>query len=330
MIRHTVRHHRNVVPAKMIFLLLLVVGLVAAVFIVWKLFRLYESSLFLSRLWRTNIVLSTKPVVVVSLPRQADEHPIILTIPTDAYVSVPYGYGSYRLEGVWRLGELEKRPELFAETVANVAGIRIAAWINTGSDTEISTESPEELYANLKNEFGLTWALSTGFSTNLNLIDKLLMVKDLHFTRPDQWVFLLAHKRDDIFRPTELPGPTEVRVVERELLSDFIGGQFEDGEVRQSGLRIEVRNTTTTPRVGQSFARILLNFGAKVITVTNEAKPVSGCLVQMEETIRKQKLIIYLVREFGCLVETTHVTGADVVIFVGDEFAKRWSMTAGY
>lgn len=271
------------------------------------------------------MVLSTNPVVLVSLPKSTNERPSIMTFPANTYTFVPHGYGSYRLEAISRLSEIEGRPALLSETIEDMVGIRVAGYVKTEIATDVDVSSHEQLFSALKSETSLTKLLSGTNTSNLNLLDKWLLSAQFMFSRPDDWVFLLAHDRESVFRQTELPGMTNIRIPDRNGLVEFTNGQFSDPDIRASNLSIDVRNATSTPRIGQAFTRILVQLGGRVITVTNEVRSVATCLVVGEETEKKQKLVQYVLKEYGCDYEVAEVAGADIALFVGDSFAKRWS-----
>ena len=64
------------------------------------------------------IALSTDPVTLLYIPIEGES--LVVSIPTDTYVQVPFGLGSYRIGAVNKLGNLQKRPELLAKTIENL------------------------------------------------------------------------------------------------------------------------------------------------------------------------------------------------------------------
>lgn len=78
-------------------------------------FQQYSSSLFFQKKDRVNVVFYGKNTVYYSLGKYDGVHYFISFYP-DVKVKVPGGYGNYRVGGLGKLIELEKKSDLFRKT----------------------------------------------------------------------------------------------------------------------------------------------------------------------------------------------------------------------
>lgn len=290
-------------------------------------FALYQqlnSAKLYGKTWRTAVLLRTQPLVLVVLPGQQEEMVRILTLPPDAYTTVPYGYGPYRLEAVWRLQELEKKAYLVTDTVGDTLGINISGTLQYPPVTDLGGGGNQDLLMRLKQLFSWTSIVLNKNPTDLNLVDRFYLTLKLNFTRSDKFDVMSLHNLA-IFKKEGIPGDTTAKVIDFALLDMQIEQFLEDTEVRTEGLNAEVQNTTSTPGVGQLFARYITHLGGKVISVTTSEKSVGNCDVLANKKLRYNKIVQYLKSAFNCtVVFREHETGIDITVSVGDSFAKRW------
>lgn len=301
----------------------IVIGLLiffGSLFSFWQI----QGSQFWRRSWRSYILLHTSPPVVVSLPHQAEEKMILVTLPEDVEINVPYGYGPYRLNAIWKLGELEKKPELPTAAIGDLLSIPLSLRIGENEPRILETRSKEEFAQSIKNVFSLTELLRTDIS-NLNLIDRLKFALTLK-TGSDGMVVIFLHRSYDITSQVTLPSGVVVKQISEDNLNSQIGQQFEDEGIRSDGLIVAVKNTTDTPGLGQEFAQILSNIGAKVIAVGNEKSHESGCRVEVTSANKDRLLVKFLVKEYACQLAVGSPEGAEIVVYIGEAFSRRWGM----
>lgn len=304
-------------------LLLIVIGIGLAIFAGIMLAGQIRSSVFLNRDWRTTVVLATDPVTVVSFPKKSEEKIILMTLPGNVYLNVPHGYGKYRLETVWRLSELENRPDLFAQTVEDLLGIRITAWVKPNDVINLDDREDKNLISPLKQKFIPSAIFAKTSNSNLNFWDKIYLSFIFWTARPNRWQTLDLAENTTFFTDTEIPGNIRVKIADKTALADLLKQKFIDEEIRRSEFLIEVRNTTSVPGLGQKLSQFLTNVGGKVIAVTNEVKEVDKCEVYVRENDLEEKIVRFMKNEFGCQINVQEVTGADMVVYAGADWGNR-------
>ena|SRR3989344_5256434 len=289
------------------------------------LWQLYQTSVFFRSPWRTNLVLNTNPIVVVSLPKAAEDQMLIITLPENAFTDVPFGYGAYKLSSVWRLGEIEKNPELFVTTIEDMLGVRIDGWL---AKTEVGNLTQTDNLRQKLDQFLASPLKPANFKSNINHLDWAWIYFKLRFSRPDKFKLLLSETYPSLYADAILPDGTQIQKVNHESLLRFLEQKFEDIDVRRDGLSVVIQNHTDIPNVGQKFARFVTNFGGKVITIGNGIDRMANCRLEVKPELTQKKLVQYLMRAFKCeLVATAENSGVDMTVKLGDTFGQRWRVS---
>lgn len=314
--RRPARTHTK--PARRVWLWLAGFLLLLSVTFAW---RQYSTSLFVSRNWRVNVLLNSNPLTVISFPNESSDKLVIVTVPESAYVRVPWGYGEYRVGALVKLAEQENKPDLFAESISDLFGLKLhGVW----SRNEAVTVSEEALLDDIKKEVSFSYVTSQT-PGQLNLLDRSLVYWKLKNWSHRDVKVLSTHTTDQLYHSQELPDGTDIKVADSEQLTRFFERTFEEAAVRSESLSIAVHNTTEVSGVGQQFARFISTLGGDVIALGNEAEDVSNCIVELTEAHKNATLVKFLKSEFECeLAYVESVEGADIKIKVGTYFATRW------
>ncbi len=269
---------------------------------------------------RTNIVLLGDPIYLLSFPKNSNESVVTLAIPSDAYVSVPYGYGQYQLKSVVDLAKLEKKPNLVTDTVADTLGIYINGYVDfrgRNLDSEHIVEELKNLRFTLAN-------LRGDFPTNLNLFDRLQLMRLAENSEPLSIINYDLLNAPLVLIDSKLPDGTTVKAISESALDSFLANKFELSQVRQQNLRIRVANTTDTAGVGQKFARYLSHLGGNVIRVDNASGTIASCRVEYRATTKKNILVDFLKKYFNCQIFEISEEGVDLTVYLGTDFGERW------
>ncbi|MBI4058361.1 hypothetical protein HY408_01205 [Candidatus Gottesmanbacteria bacterium] len=287
--------------------------------------KLIRSSVILGSPWRSNILLHSSSLVLISLPQDAEGRVVIVSLPSDAYINVPYGYGKYRIAAVKKLGKLDKKPELLKDAAEDLFSLPVDGWVDSG-DVQITPESSNpELVLTLKNYFLSSLVPFTEVQSNLSSLDRLQVALALWGIKSEKISLFNFSVDSSIMQKSRLPDETEINTVSPEMLYLLLTQEFEDADIRKQGLRVEVNNTTTIPKIGEKFARIVSQVGGNVIGVNNRLKNETRCTVEAPESYQKEKLVLFLTQKIGCtLTRSTGVHSADITIFVGASYAERW------
>ncbi|HCS79475.1 TPA: hypothetical protein DIV55_07130 [Patescibacteria group bacterium] len=284
----------------------------------------YRSSLWAKEQDRIGILFYTSPVILISFSRSEEAHSI-MTLPEAALTRVPFGYGEYRLGATWKLGQLEKKRELFAETVADLTGVRINGWFGLDEPISLSAATDAELLNSLKEHFSLSSLFRKGFATNLGKLDTVMMGLLFNALKPGNTLIYLADRNEYLFQADELPNQVPVKKVNQVAFAEYLEQKFENPLARSDGLTMQIVNTTDVTGVGSNFAKYLNHYGGKVIAVVNDIPTIPNCEVKVNAAHENAQIVKYLVNEFMCTkLLTTDTLEADIEVLVGQVFADRW------
>jgi len=282
-----------------------------------------NNSKFLNNNWRTNIVFHTEPTTVISFSKQASDRTIIFTLPSNVIVNVPFGYQQYQLQAVWKLAQMEKKYDIYSQTIEDLFATYVSGWVGQEDLPDINSQS-EDIFKQLSAHFSLIKLLTSPNISNLSLLDRFLMWWEL---------IQVQNKSDlvDLTQPTNLietqtlPDTSIAKSVNHINWFKLLTEKLVDTQIRQEGLSIEVRNSTLVRNVGQKFAQILTNSGAKVISLNNISKNIEKCEIIYNPKLSKSKIIKWLTSEFGCAVNLNNETnGMDILIILGKYYGDRW------
>ena len=314
-IRYIKRPQIYILTAAVIVVCLIVLG-----YIVWC-----KTSVFLTRSWRTNVVLKSDPPVIVSLPKNREDKIILLSLPADTYTKVPYGYGEYQLLAVWRLGELEKKPRLYLDTLEDALALKLAGWVGEGALKPVA--GGDDFVASIKATLTPIKVVLGQVGGNLSFPDQLFLAYKHATAGAGNFDLAETQNIPLVFQTQELPDGTQVKEINDSVADKYLSPKFEETEVRRESLSVEVRNTTQIPGLGQKFARFISQIGGKVVTVGNESDKISGCRLHLRVDMLKNTLVKYLQREFDCQPDTIGYQGnGELDIYLGPPFGHRWEV----
>lgn len=269
---------------------------------------------------RTNIVITGEPTFLISFPQSENDSLLVLSIPGEAYVQVPQGYGNYQLQNVSALGQLEKKPQLVAQTVADTLGIYVNGYVDMpGTDLE-----SDEVLNVMKNFRFLGSLLRGDLITDLNHFDRLMLWRLAQSTGPLSSVTYDLTGAPLVFKNEKLPDGTDIKLISGAALDNFLANKFELTEIREQNLSIRIANTTDTPGVGQKFSRYMSHLGGKVLSVDNSSSAIAGCRAEYLESAKESILLNYLHKYFNCELIQATGEGIELTVYLGTDFAERW------
>lgn len=305
---------------------LLVVALVASV-LVGTITGLQTYS---QRVWRensrANLVLlapssGTQSGVFLATLLVTEKELRIISFPAGLRVETIGGFGPYRIEALFPLGELTgKGGELLSRTLAEYLGVQIDGWVALPDDFRLTE-------AGIGNDWRrmLVLGIRGRSITNLTLYDFVrlwyetlgirqgdISWKDLFGTRglmedrdPDGEVFYLANS---------------------ELLDQTLARQFFIPEMVSEEIPIAVVNATDVRGLGSRVGRTIRNIGGDVISVTDASrKREKSSLVFSDAELLDSATRSILVRRFAIAevgVGDTSDLRAAALLIVGEDYRR--------
>ncbi len=252
------------------------------------------------------VALSTNPTTLLYIPVEGE--PTSISIPSDTYVQVPFGFGYYRIGAVSKLGDLQKRPELLAKTIENLLGVPINYWVALDDSNTI------QLFTSFRFIFYPP-------PTNLGVIDRALLWWRMMRTPAEKLVLMDLMDTNGLVR-RELVDGTTVYEPDFGSIDRFLEHVFEQSQLRDEQLNITVRNASTTAGVGQLVARLLTRSGIKVVTVGNsdEQEP---CTLKGSENLASTQTVRFITSTFPCVFVAASDVVEDLELVVGSVYAKH-------
>lgn len=274
---------------------------------------------------RETYILVSDPMVVVSW-NPSDRQLTLISFPSDVAAQGTHGYGIYSLAAFWRLGEIDKKDgTVLSESLSEALGIPVTGYIGpktglfTARDTVLATTKAT---FSLRNLFG---SIGVGYRTNIPLRQFIGLAWMLNFSRPDRVnTYDFTHKLAAVSQDSVLPDGSILRLVDPQRLDAQLDTVFEDESIRRESVTVAVYNTTVMPSLGDRVGRLLTNLGVSVVTVGNDTPSVDRCTVTGGKTALKSKSALVIVSVLGCTGVEAETTRADLVIRIGESYAKRF------
>lgn len=274
-----------------------------------------------------NLVWASGPEVLVTsyLPNQGSL--IFLRIPGDTYLETAQGFGTYRAEAVFPLGELSgKGGELLRRTVQENFGLPVDGFavVETDCLSRAGLLRTEEVKGCLVSSFRPI-ILGRG-QTNLGLVSRLRFFRTLTGVRPDKIDYYdLAQTK--VVGSQVLPDGTQVLSIDRQRVDGLVGRVFADPDIAASELDFEVVNATDHPGLAAKVARILTNSGALVVHVGDSPGRPSESLISVKQ---KEQLNSYPIARFARVLSLPVRVGksasgrAQVRLILAEDFWREY------
>ena len=272
---------------------------------------------------RVGVAIIGDPTIVFSYDPQRSSI-IGIRIPSDVYVDVTRGYGTYPLSSVWKLDTIDKRQGVvYTETLEEAIGIPIRFYIESPRKTEET-----DLREDIGNALSLSSFLRTIVDKRKTTIPPWLFIqmnRALRSMPPSDMVFFdLTYQ--GVFEDSMLADGTPVKKIDPGSLTFLLGTHAEDAQIRKENLRIAVFNTTASSGLAQKVTRIMEGLGFHVGSIANdETIQPSACIIKSNKDIQQTNSVQTLRWLYGCAVEDeVQDSQSDVSFIIGTDFEKRF------
>jgi|GEM_PF-2721050 hypothetical protein len=177
----------------------------------------------------------SKIMLEILLPKQ--DRLIKIELPFDLVVEVPFGYGEYQLEKIYRLGELdEKGGELLTRTTQDLMGLSVKGY-----------QYNKQTNLTWWDKLRISWfKMKANKNINLSLIEEIGLIETI-----------LADGSKTL-EPSEI------------LIDEFINQYLFDELIVNEGMSVTVLNASGVDNLATKTARIINNLGGQVSIVSNQ------------------------------------------------------------
>lgn len=271
-----------------------------------------------------NLIINGKTLAILTYKPDRQEI-FLIKVPSNSYLTLPQNLGNWPLSSIFDLGQSLKPPQgayLLKTAVSNLMGIPMDSFLRNSSQT------PEELLANLRQNPLRTIFLLSSLKTDLSLSELISLELGLSKVRFDKQQIL---DLQDLMQPAELPDGTKI-LTSDPIKIDSLSSKLAETSFRQDGLTIAIYNGTSVVGLAGKAARIITNLGGNVI-ITNslaDKQTKTGVYVSVADEKKLKLTATYarLVQIFGLRAtispEELLSSRAQINIVLGEDFAQRF------
>lgn len=262
-------------------------------------------SLFFHKKDRLNLVFYGSKTRIISIGLD-DGVNYYIPLSNDLKVLIPGGYGYYRVGGLGKLVELEKKPDIFKKTFsANFANFTRyyfypkKTMIYFGSDNSNNLQMPSIVELLFEQ-------------SNASLFDRAYLY--LLISGKSRYSFKVI---DDLSETIAQDGP----LISQDRFIKTYQGNFYETTYRNEKRNVQVIYTKSY-QTAKNIAQIIEGEGIRVVDLSEINKTESGCWVIEDEDIfsdTAQELANF----FGCRLEKGKTQIFDIIIKLGD-LEDKW------
>lgn len=271
-----------------------------------------------------NILFKNKEVSILSFDKE-EKKAIILQIPPNTYMDLSKGYGSWRVESIFDLGQNEKPPigaKLLKESISNLLGLPIDGIVILKNQ---ENSRLDWIFKELGNNPILLVSFLSQIKSDLTPLEVLGLLKEINSLRADKIVFLDL-ERSEITKSMLLPDSSRVLGIDVVNLDLFIRENMPDSSIVKEQKTIAVYNATSHAGLAMEAARIITNLGADIIIIRSYDKRLEKSLVTARDESATYKRLSQVFSPH-CLKESCELEGplvdssrADVNVVIGENF----------
>lgn len=250
-------------------LAILVLLLIIGVIFIGQLYKIYVS--LQNSNWdgnsKINLVILSSSVSVISYsPKDKDLK--IVTMPPETYLEAADGFGKWKIESIYSLGQSESPPqgiELLSKSLSEFLGVPMDGYLKL--DGTLKNKNATELVAFLRQNKINFLKLKFSSSSNLNdweLYRLMVGIDSVRFDKIEEVNLEKEYLQDSI-----LPDQTKVKLADPERIEILSGKLFADTSINEEQLSIAIFNATKTPGLAQKASRLISNLGGNVIFEKN-------------------------------------------------------------
>lgn len=320
------RRTRGVIRKVLLIIFLILLGGIG-----WKIYTSISKSLWDGEN-QFNIVINSRPVSMVSF-NPAEKSLNVLLIPDGTFIETIHGYGPYRAESIYRLGELNKKGgELLSGSLQEYLGIPVDAYASMGNGEWPRPEArPEGRIENGKiKEWILTkvFSLLKGGKTNLTKWDVIRLWWSLRNIRQDK-VNLVDLGQTSANQEVNLLDGTKANKIDTERLELIMSQFFVNKKLKQEDLTVAVLNGTNHADLANKVATLIKNIGGQVMTIgdteNGQGESLRQCQIKSEKKYKNSYTVRKLSHVFNCQWEGEPMAEqrANLVLIVGKSYWEK-------
>lgn len=257
---------------------------------------------------------------------------VIINIPDETFLNVPFGFGLWQLRAVYELGESQKElggEKLLMETLTNFLAVPIDGFLDLSS-LRPQKSAVEVVDILRKNPFsGLNFL--PALKTNLTLWELIKLKLSIGAVRFDK-IKELDLLKLGVLDKENLPDGTLVYTADPVKL-DSVLSNLTDPTIVSEHKNIAVLNATDRPQLAQRAARLITNLGGNVIITTNAKSDLAnaGQGLKKTEVWGLESATLRRLKQIFGSGDKTNYPGEDAVssraqinLLLGEDYVNRF------
>lgn len=232
-----------------------------------SLFQPFSSDITNSYIWdgsySINLVIKNDFVSLLSF--NPGENVIsVVKIPSETYINVPGGYGSWQVRSIYGLGGIKQGSLLLIKALSSFFGMPVDGFIEF--EGKFASTSPLELVNSLRlNPLIILQAMP--IKTNLTPFELMKLLLDLKSVRFDK-VEDVDLSKLSLLDETKL-ADGQIAYIGDPVKIDSFSLTLAESKIISEHLSVAVFNTTNKGGVARQAARLITNIGGNVIKLSN-------------------------------------------------------------
>lgn len=235
-----------------------------------------------------NLLVRTNHISVFSY-NPKEEKIVIINIPDETFLDVPFGFGLWQLRAVYGLGQSQKGlggDTLLKNTLMSFLAIPIDGYLDL---SELQPpKSAMQVVDSLRKNFFSGFTLLSSLKTDLTIWELArlkISIGGVRFDKIGEWDL----GKLNVLTSESLPDGTQVLTSDPTKL-DSVLSDLADPALLQEHKTIAVLNATEHPQFAQKWARLITNLGGNVIITTNAGKKLQKTQVLGEQSLTLKRL----------------------------------------
>lgn len=271
-----------------------------------------------------NVVVKADQVYVLSLNLPQNQA-VILKIPDNTHVSLPFGFGKWATGSIYQLGQSETPrigARLLKEAIGEALGVPVDGYIILHGS---KLETPfEKTVLELRQNPLLALSFLGQIKTDLSLWEYWQMIWGLRGIRFDK-IKTLDLGQSSLTLWSLLADGSRVLTFDQQRLDQFVQKYFENSKVKDEGLNIGIYNSTNHLGLAEKASRVVTNLGGRVTFTANLSQALKTTYVLGKNSYTLTLLSKIFVPKESSKPSDLDLSRAEINLFLGEDWFLRYN-----
>lgn len=285
----------------------------------WKITPQQQKSYLWNGQFNINVLIRSEGVSLLSYnPKESKI--VLVNIPDETFVEVPYGFGLWQLRAVWKLGESQKLlggDKLLKDTLNNFFAIPIDGFLDLSALKP--SKSAASVLNNLKKNPFSGLELLAALKTDLTVWELIRLKIGIGGVRFDK---IREKSLTETLDKTNLPDGSVVLTADPVKL-DSILADLADPTIVSEHKSIAVFNATNQPLLAQKAARLISNLGGNVIITTNADRVFAKTTLEGVKSATLERLRQIFILDDKISTKETVTSRAEINLLLGEDYISK-------